>query len=88
MVEGHLAGSPCCLFFFFLIISFIYLFFLRWVLVAARACSPVARSRGYSLVAMYRLLIEMASPAVELGLEGRGLQYLQCTESVAAAPGL
>ena len=87
MVEGHLAGSPCCLF-FFLIISFIYLFFLRWVLVAARACSPVARSRGYSLVAMYRLLIEMASPAVELGLEGRGLQYLQCTESVAAAPGL
>jgi len=48
---------------------FIY-FWLLWVFVAVRGLSLVAMSRGYSLVAVRRLLITLASLVVELGLEG------------------
>ena len=47
--------------------TFIYLFLLHWVLVAVCRLSLVAVSRGYSLVAVHRLLIVVASLVAEHG---------------------
>ena len=43
--------------------------------------------QGYSLVAMHRLLIGVASLVVEHRLQACGLQYLQHMGSVVASPG-
>ena len=49
-------------------ISFVVFFFLlRWVFVAARGLSLVARSRGYPLVAVRGLLTVVVSPVSEHG---------------------
>ena len=45
---------------------FIY-FWLCWVFTAAQVLSPVAESKGYSLVAVYGLLIMVVSPVVQHG---------------------
>ena len=56
--KGHL---KCHIFFF----SFIYLFWLCWVFLTAHGLSPVAESRGYSLVAVLGLLTVVASLVAE-----------------------
>ena len=48
-----------------------YLFLAVLVLHCCMGLSPVLATGGYSLVAMHKLLVSMASPAVEDGLEGR-----------------
>ena len=51
--------------------------------------SLVSASGGCSLVAVHGLLIAMASPVAEHGLQGVcGLQYLQHAGTVVTAPGL
>ena len=42
-----------------------FFFLLHWALVAAHGLSPVAASGGYSLVALLRFLVALASLAVE-----------------------
>ena len=46
----------------------IYFFWLHWVFVAVCGLSLVAASRGYTLVAVGRLLIAVASLGTEGGL--------------------
>ena len=70
-----------------ILFKIIYLFWLCWVFVAVQGFSVVA-SMGYSLVAMHRLPIGVASLVAEYGLQrtwtslgaaprGRGLQQVQ-----------
>ena len=49
----------------YLFFSFIYLFWLCWVFLAAHGLSPVAESWGYSLVAVLGLLTVVASLVAE-----------------------
>ena len=51
-----------------LTLKFIY-FWLHWVFVAARGLSLASESRGYPLIAVHRLLIVVASPISDYGLE-------------------
>ena len=55
------------MFIYFLIYIYIYLW-LRWVFVPSHGLSLVVASRGYSLVAVCRLLIAVASLVAEHGL--------------------
>ena len=48
-------------------ITFIYLLVFGWISVAVHGLSLVAACRGYSLVAVHRLLIVMAFLVVEHG---------------------
>ena len=50
------------------------IFRLCWVFIAACRLSLVEASRGYSLVAVFELLIVVASLVAEHGLQGTGLQ--------------
>ena len=53
------------------LLSFIYIYiylWLRWVFVPSHGLSLVVASRGYSLVAVCRLLIAVASLVAEHGL--------------------
>ena len=63
---------------FFIII---YISWLFWVFVAAQAFSAVAAGGGWSLVAVPSLLIAVASPVAERGLQG-------APASAVVAPGL
>ena len=56
--------SLCCCLLLLLLVLFTY-FWLPWVSVAARALSLAAASRGYFLVAVYRLPDAVASLAAE-----------------------
>ena len=49
-------------------ITFIYLLVFGWISVAVHGLSLVAACRGYSLVAVHRLLIAVAFLVVEHGL--------------------
>ena len=51
---------------------FSFFFWLLWVFVVARGLSLVAESGGYSLVAVHRLLIAVASLVVVHGLSNCG----------------
>lgn len=64
-----------------LLFLFIYLFLTVLGLRCCSGFSLVAASRGYSLVAVHRLLIEVASPVAENRLQG-------VRASVVVAPGL
>ena len=55
------------MFIYFLLYIYIYLW-LRWVFVPSHGLSLVVASRGYSLVAVCRLLIAVASLVAEHGL--------------------
>ena len=52
----------------FYVFIFIYLLLAVLGLCCCAGFSPVAASRGYALVAVHRLLVSVASLAVELGL--------------------
>ena len=68
---------------------FYFLFFnfqLCWVFVVC-GLSLIVESRGYSLVAVCWLFIDMASPVVECWLQVLGLQQFQQVDSVIAAHG-
>ena len=57
----------CCFFFFFKHVHtalFIY-FWLLWIFIAERGLSLVAKSWGYSLIVVHRLLVVVASLAGE-----------------------
>ena len=60
---------------------FFFNFWLCWVFVAVHGLSLVAESRGYSLVAVHRLLIAVTSVAAEHRL-------YSARASVVGAPGL
>ena len=67
------------------------LYFLFLAVLALCCCmgfSVVAVSRGYSLIAMCRLLIVLAFLVASIGSRSRGLQELQHVGSVVAALGL
>ena len=68
------------------------MFWLCWVFVAAQGLSLITVSGGYSLVGVLRLLIEVASLAVEHGLQGTrasvvAFPRLQSTGSIVVAHG-
>ena len=52
----------------FIYLFIIYLFWLLWVFVAVRRLSLVAASGGQSFIAVYRILVVVASLVVEHGL--------------------
>ena len=57
------------MFIYFLLYIYIYIYlWLRWVFVPSHGLSLVVASRGYSLVAVCRLLIAVASLVAEHGL--------------------
>ena len=51
-----------------LLFFYVFIFCLCWVFIAASGLSPVALSRGYSLVEVCRLLIAVASLVAEHSL--------------------
>ena len=69
----------CSFCFVFSFKFYLFIFWLRWVFVAAR---------GLSLVAVSGLLIEVASLVAEHGLQAHGLQQLWHASSVVVARGL
>lgn len=79
-------------------VSAFFFFFFKfswqcWVFIAAHRFSPVAVSEGYSLVAVCRLLIAVASLVAEHRLKGEQASVavnpgLQSTASVVVAHGL
>ena len=56
------------------VFSFMYLFWLHWVFIAARGLSLAAESGGYSLVALCQLLTAVTSLVAEHRLQVHGLQ--------------
>ena len=68
--HGNIVFCTFCFYFFCLVyvflvnVLFIY-FLLHWIFVAAHNISLVAVSGGYSLIALYRLLIAVVSLVVE-----------------------
>ena len=71
---------------------YIYIFFFFFLallgLCHCKGFSLVAVSRGYSPVAVFRLLAEVAPLVVEHGSRARGLLYLQLPGSRAQTPRL
>jgi len=66
-------------------LSFIYLFWLCWVFVAARGLSLVAVSGGYTLAVMHRLLIAETCLGAKQCSWAHGLQLVQLPGSRAQA---
>ena len=68
--HGNIVCCTFCFYFFCLVyvflvnVLFIY-FLLHWIFVAVHDISLVAVSGGYSLIALYRLLIAVVSLVVE-----------------------
>ena len=91
-LKDRINPSLFLLFIYLFIYLSIYYFCLRWVFVAARGLSPVAVSRGYSLLRCSGFSLQCFSCRRERALGARASVVVACgfqsTGSVAVAHGL